>query len=89
MYTQSTRKNVGNNIYFNFSNDPTQLYGMEVDGSVYIKKIANKKFGWKVEVDITKVKTCGCCATNKTCGPQTDVTPTKTHYVFEYTEEPK
>lgn len=87
MHTQSTRKVVGNNIFFAFANNPTQLYGMNINGFVSIKKVSGKKmYIWKMDVNITNVKTCGCCAENKTCGPLKDVTPSKTHHVFEFTE---
>lgn len=79
---------IGQNIYFfaTSSSDPTQLYGMDIDGPVSIKKESRKVYFWKLELDISNVRTCGCCEKNKTCGRVKSVPQAETHRVFEYKE---
>ncbi|MFA7174722.1 MAG: RHS repeat-associated core domain-containing protein [Kiritimatiellia bacterium] len=88
MRTQSIRKLIGNNIYFfaTSSNDPTQLYGMDIDGPISIKKIKAEVFVWQLKLTITNVKTCGCCKKGKTCGPEKKVPQAKETHVLEYKE---
>jgi len=68
MHTESIRKYIGNYIYNLTGTDtPERLYGMDINLKLYIKRVGQKKFAWKMDVSLKNIVTCGCCKEGDKC----------------------